>query len=94
MSKTIFVIYKIYWPGKGYYFGQSKGFGKRRNRHLREMKDGTHHNKNLIRMYQRHGEPKIKIYRFVDTGEELELLESRILSEHKDNKRNLNIHHR
>lgn len=83
---TKFVIYKIYWPRKAFYFGKTKGFRKRRNRHLREMKDGTHHNLNLIRCYQLHGEPLIKIVAYASSDDELAIKEKLFLEYHKNNK--------
>ena len=88
--KTQFIIYKIYWPGKGFYYGKTRGFRKRRNRHLREMADGTHHNANLIRMYARYGAPKIKVCAYATSDEELGVMEKMFLSTYQNSKRCLN----
>lgn len=89
--KSRFCIYKIYWPSLGYYFGKTRGFGKRRNRHLREMKDGTHHNRRLIKYYQMYGAPKIKIVAFAYSDEELDVLEKQFLINYITNRRCLNL---
>ena len=88
---SIFIIYKIYWPGKAFYFGKTKGFRKRRNRHLREMKDGTHHNKNLIRKYKLYGSPKIKIIGYASSDEELTTKERQLLEKYINNRRCCNL---
>lgn len=90
--KSKFIIYKIYWPGKYFYYGKTKGFRKRRNRHLREMKDGSHHNKHLIKKYISLGEPKIKIIAYADSDEELTLKEKLFLDMYKNSKRSCNIY--
>lgn len=78
MSST-FVIYKIYWPGKKFYYGRTMGFRKRRNRHLREMLDGSHHNRKLVHYAKLWGLPKIKIVAYAGSIAELTLLEKNIL---------------
>jgi len=89
--ETRFVIYKIYWPKKGFYYGKTRGFGKRRNRHLREMRDGTHHNKNLIRKFNLYGPPIIKIVAFAQSDEDLATKEKFFLQKHKASKISCNI---
>jgi len=89
--KTQFIIYKIYWPSKAYYFGKTRGFGKRRNRHLREMREGTHHNINLVKMFEKYGVPKIKICAYAHSDEELHVMEKQFLAAYKGNRRCLNL---
>lgn len=90
MSMKKYLIYKIYWPGKAFYYGKTKGYRKRHNRHLREMKDGSHHNKNLISCYAKWGEPKFKIVAYAESDEELSVKERAFLNFYKDHKKCLN----
>ena len=88
------VIYKIYWPYKGFYFGKTKGFRKRRNRHLREMSDGTHHNKHLVMMFAKYGAPKIIIIARAKCDRSLAALEIKYLEGSKGHKKCCNIKHK
>ena len=89
--KTKYIIYKIYWSGKAFYYGKTKGYRKRHNRHLREMADGTHHNKNLVLMYAKYGEPKFKIVAYASSDEEMAVMEKSFLDFYKNNPRSCNI---
>lgn len=89
--KTQFIIYKIYWPSRAFYYGKTGGYRERHNRHLREMKDGTHHNKCLVNMYAKYGEPKFKICAYATSDEELAVMEHQFLSFHRNNRRCLNV---
>lgn len=91
--KTQFILYKIYWPGKAFYYGRTRGFRKRRNRHLREMKDGTHHNRSLIRKYELYGDPKIRIVAYATSDEHLEQIESAMIEKYINNPRCCNAIH-
>jgi len=88
---TKYIIYKIYWPRRAYYYGKTKGFGKRRNRRLREMQDGTHHNKNVIQAFLKWGIPVIKIVAYAKCDETLCVLEREFLQASAGNKKCLNI---
>lgn len=89
--KGRYVIYKIYWPGKAFYIGKTKGFRKRRNRHLREMIDGTHHNKRLIKYRSMWGAPKFKIIFECNNWILLSETEREFLLLHSNNKRCCNV---
>lgn len=95
MALTTYVIYKIYWPLKGiFYIGKTKGFRKRRNRHLREMGDGSHHNKKLVHYRQKYGEPKIKIIASAACDVTLAELERSFLDKYKSHRKCCNIYHK
>lgn len=49
-----FVVYIFYITSNGYfYIGSSGDFNRRISRHLRELKDGTHHNLNLLNAWNK-----------------------------------------
>ncbi len=89
---TKFVIYKIYWPRRGYfYYGKTRGFRKRRNRHLRELQDGTHHNCNLLKAFSKYGLPKIKIIAYCSDDAHLAEVERCFVSAAKTHAKCCNI---
>ena len=54
-------IYKLTFANKFAYIGQSINIGRRIKQHIYTMKRGIHHNKNILELYNRYGEPVFNI---------------------------------
>jgi group I intron endonuclease len=68
MEHPISCIYKIICKDGRYYIGSTVNFSKRKNRHLRELKKGNHHNHHLQNIYTKYGSDfiHIEIYEKID----------------------------
>jgi group I intron endonuclease len=66
-----------------FYVGSTKDFDKRKSRHLRTLRNGTHHNIHLQRAFIKYTESAfdISIFKAVETDEDLLLLEAQVIEE-------------
>lgn len=54
-------IYKLLFANSCAYIGQSINIERRKKQHFYGMKSGKHHNKNIVDMFNKHGEPDFLI---------------------------------
>lgn len=54
-------IYKLTWEEGYFYYGQTCNFIQRKSSHLSKMRNGTHNNRYMIKLYKKYGVPKFNI---------------------------------
>lgn len=79
-------------PNGRFYVGSSGNIRKRKRTHLKQLRNGKHHNVFLQRVYDKYGEDSFKFsYRLTDTKHEAILLEQHYLYSHMFNSKCMNI---
>ena len=85
-------VYIIECTGKYFYIGSTGDFDTRRDRHLRSLRNGGHHNVNLQTKFDRHGEKSLRWGKIVCSNTaEARRIEQAYLSENSNNNLCLNI---
>lgn len=86
-------VYKITNLSSGrFYIGSAQDIYKRRHRHFRALRAGTHHNIFLQRVYNKYGEEDFKVqYIRTDSVEEARKREQKFLNKHCGNPSFMNI---
>jgi len=62
-------IYKLEWEQGYFYYGQTQSFIQRKSSHLSRLKNGTHNNRKISRIYKKYGVPKFLIIENCDNCE-------------------------
>lgn len=79
-------------PTGRFYIGSSDNIAKRKARHLRTLRNGTHHNVVLQRVFNKYGEVSLSWqYKEVNTVQGARALEQHYLYLHMDNPKCMNI---